>query len=362
MKTLLLLLITAVGAYAADYPTVIHIGYPGVGNDGFSPLGVSVPGGIAIKGLFEQEFKKEGIHIDWQFFKGAGPALNESLANGLLDFAAGLGDLPAIVHYAGGFKSELLATSSRRQNTYVLVPSSSSATTLQDLIGKRLGIQKGTNASLAWTKLVLDQGFKESDFKTLNLDPATSREAIATSDIDGYVGGSDVFQVRNRGAGRVVFTTAGRNPLLGRFSNLYVTQAFEQKYPQVVQRILDVWVREAAWESDENNRAAVFRLYGKSGQPSGDFKEDFGKDTLASHNSPLLDDHFYHHFTLAIQISLQAKFIRHTIDLNGWVNDKYLKQALKDDHLEGFWAEYDENGNLKTADHSTTALSGSSSK
>jgi ABC-type nitrate/sulfonate/bicarbonate transport system substrate-binding protein len=45
------------------------------------------------------------IKLEWTFCRGAGPALNESLAAGQLDFAAGLGDLPAIVGRANGLSA-----------------------------------------------------------------------------------------------------------------------------------------------------------------------------------------------------------------------------------------------------------------
>ena len=352
---LAIFVVTSSTTFAADLPTVIRIGYPGVANDGSSPVGTATAGTAAGKGLFEDEFKKDGIQIQWQFFAGAGPALNESLANGLVDFAAGLGDLPSIVHRAGGFRTEIIASNARRQNTYIVVPNDSPAKTLQDLKGKRIALFKGTNASLAWVKVLKDEGLTESDFKVLNFDSTTARNAIATKDIDAYFGGSDVFQLRNRGVGKIVYSTLGRNPYLGRFTTLLVTEDFEKKYPQLVQRFVNVWVKEAAWGSDEANRAPVFKFWAKSGQAWADFKEDFGSDTLASHLSPLLDEQFYYHYRTGIQQALDAKLIRHDFDLDSWVNVTYLNQALKDTHLEGFWPQYDKDGAIKVPASITTA-------
>ena len=354
IPSLLLLAASAVPAFAADYPSVIRIGYPGVGYDGYSPVGTATASAINTKGLLDDEFKKEGITFEWTYFPGAGPALNESLANNIIDFASGLGDLPAIVHYAGGFRTELLASNYRGQNTYVVVPDDSRAQNLKDLIGKRVSLQKGTNVSLAWAKIVKDEGLTEDQFKEINLDPATSRGAIAAKDEDAYIGGTDVFPLVARGVGRIVYSTAGRNPYLGRFSNLDVTETFEQKYPEIVQRFLNVWVKEAAWESNEDNRSAVFKLWAKNGEPVSDFKTDIGDGTLASHLSPLLDEQFYNHFNTAIKLSQDFRFIRNSFDLNVWVNDKYLKQAIKNENLEGFWPEYDAKGNIKVAANTTT--------
>jgi len=333
-------------ASAADYPTVIRIGYPGVANDNYSPVGTATAGTLAGKGILEDEFKKEGIKIEWTFFKGAGPALNEALANGLLDFAAGLGDLPAIVHRAGGITTEVLAVNYRGQTTYIVVPNDSPAKELTDLKGKKIAIFKGTNVSLSWAKILKDQGVQESDFRTLNLDAGTSRSAIATRDVDAYVGGNDVFQLRNRGVGKIIYGTPGRSPFLGRFSTLNVVDTFEKKYPDVVQRFVNDWVKEAAWGSKEENRIDVFRWWSKNGQSWQDYKEDLGSDTLASHLSPLLDAHFYSHFTSGIKVSLDNKLIRQPFEVKDWVNDTYLKKALKEQGLETFWSTYDDGGKL----------------
>ncbi len=352
MRLLRILLTAAFGLAvlaAADQPDVIRIGYPGVANDGYSPVGTATAGSLAVKGILEDEFKKDGIKVEWTFFKGAGPALNESLANGLLDFAAGLGDLPSIVHRSGGVVTEVLAANARRQNTYIVVPSDSPAHSVADLKGKRLALFKGTNGSLAWAKIVKDAGFSDSDFRVLNFDSATARAAITTKDIDGYIGGNDVFQLRNRGVGRIVYSTVGRSPYLGRFTTLNVTESFEKKYPAIVQRVVTAWVKEAAWGSNEENRKDVFRTWAKSGQAWADFKEDYGDDTLASHLSPLLDEHFFSHYKRGVQASLDFKFIRKDIDVDAWANPRYLAQALKDLKLEGFWQEYDAEGNVKVA-------------
>ena len=332
---------------AADNPTVIRIGVPSIGNDGYSPITTGNVGTVAGLGLLEDEFRKDGIRIEWTYFKGAGPALNESLANGLQDFAAGHGDLPTIVHRAGGLQTRILLAVGRRQNTYVLVPSDSSIRNIQDLKGKRVAQAKGTNGQLAWAKILADNNLAEKDLRIINMDAPTARAAILTKDVDAYVGGNDTFQLRNRGVGRIIYTTVGQRPYLNRYTTLLVTEEFEHQHPDLVQRVVNQFVKGAAWSSDETRRVEIFKLWAKNGQGYADFKEDFGNDTLASHQSPLLDEFFYNHYRKAIQASLDFKLIRKSFDLDSWVEPKYLAQALKDQHLEGFWPEYDAEGQIK---------------
>lgn len=72
------------------------------------------------------------------FFRGAGPALNESLAAGHLDFAAGLGDLPAIVGRANSLKTKWLLTDNVRCTIYLKVRPASGINRIEDLSGHKL--------------------------------------------------------------------------------------------------------------------------------------------------------------------------------------------------------------------------------
>src|ERR1700759_5468109 len=94
--TLAAVLLSAFRAHAEDKPKVIRIAYPGVGVVN-RPFGTGSALATAhLRGLLEDEFKPDGIQIEWSFLRGAGPAVNELFANGLLDFTL-LGDLPSVI-------------------------------------------------------------------------------------------------------------------------------------------------------------------------------------------------------------------------------------------------------------------------
>src|SRR5687768_1476639 len=87
----------------ADAPSVIRVGYPAVGVGNRPAAGGNAVATMHLRGLLEDEFRKDGITITWSFLRGAGPAVNELFANELLDFTL-LGDLPSIVGRASGLK------------------------------------------------------------------------------------------------------------------------------------------------------------------------------------------------------------------------------------------------------------------
>ena len=69
------------------------------------------------RGWLEEAFKPSGTRVEWYFFKGAGPAVNEALTNRQLDFAL-QGDLPAIVARAAGLKTRGAGHRRARQHLY----------------------------------------------------------------------------------------------------------------------------------------------------------------------------------------------------------------------------------------------------
>src|SRR5262245_64348682 len=110
-----LILGAAIAGPAKADSTVIRLGYPGVGIDN-RPFGYGDNVSVAHIGQFiENEFKNDpDVKVEWTFFRGAGPAVNEAIANGQLDFGAGEGDLPSIVARSKGLKTKIILAADTR--------------------------------------------------------------------------------------------------------------------------------------------------------------------------------------------------------------------------------------------------------
>jgi sulfonate transport system substrate-binding protein len=78
--------LAAVHAYA-DKPAVIRIGIAQQGNGDLPTFGGSPAATVQLQQSLEKEFAADGIKVEWLFFKGAGPAVNEAIANKSLGFA-----------------------------------------------------------------------------------------------------------------------------------------------------------------------------------------------------------------------------------------------------------------------------------
>ncbi len=346
LSALALSLIAAPEALAAEQAKVIRIGVATVGTGNRPVFGGAVTSLVNVKGLLEQEFRAEGIKVEWNFFKGAGPAVNEAIANKLLDFAW-QGDLPAIIGKAGGLNTKLLLADGTRGTAYVAVPADSPARSLEELKGKKVALFKGTNGQLVAAKVLDQRGLSERDFKSINMDGATTQAAIATKDVDAAWFGYDVYPLVDRGIARIVYTTRGQPANLSRQTHFLVTGDFEQRYPHIVQRVVNTLVREAAWASDDRNREQVLQQWAKSGVPYTAFKQDYEGTPLKVRLSPLFDDFFTTHYKDAVALSKKYRLIRGEVDVDSWLEPKYQREAVRQLKLDGYWAEFDAKGGVK---------------
>ncbi|MBB3181490.1 ABC transporter substrate-binding protein [Variovorax sp. Sphag1AA] len=342
----------ALPAYAA--PDVIRIGIATAGGGDPVTWGGS-PGGVAQnQRLLEDEFKGSGTRIEWVFFKGAGPAVNEALSNKQIDFAY-QGDLPSLVGRANGLNTRLLLASGTRNNLYVVVPPKSGIHEIKDLKDRRVAIFRGTNGHLVAINVLAANGLAERDIKGVHLDTGSAQAALVSDGVDAAFGGYEWFKVRDQGLVRVVYSTQGKDPSLTRQAALVVRGDFEQANPAEVQRVVDAFVRAARWASDENNRAALFEIWAKSGTPVASWQAEFDGQSLAARNSPLLDAFVLGRYKAVVEDALKLKLIRRSVTVDDWFEPRYLRAALKKQGLENYWTAYDVAGKPVVANASVAS-------
>ena len=333
---------SALSVRAEDKPKVIRLGYPSVGVGG-----IPVPGGgwttfAATQGIFEQEFKKDGIEVTWDYFLGAGPALNESYANDLLDVGF-LGDLPSLVGRGTGLDYRIVLAGNRNSTTAISVPIDSKVKSIEDLRGKRVGIFKGTATQLTADRVLAAHGLTEKDLKVVNLNQVASQAALAARDIDAiFTSSAQALGWEDASIGKTIYLSdkdpKGLN--LGSNGSVQISQRFIDKYPTYAQRIVNALLKAAALEANPANRDLFFKEWAKSGIAYGTWKRDnVGKD-LARIQSPLLDDEFRTIYKGQAALIKQLGLGRKEVDIDEFFDDRFLKEGLKELHLENTWKAY----------------------
>jgi sulfonate transport system substrate-binding protein len=334
----------AATAPASAEPVTVRFGFASIGVDNRQFAGGSTSALAHAERYLEEEFKNDPeVKIEWSFFKGAGPAVNEAIAAGQLDFAHH-GDLPSIIGRASGLKTKILAITRANTPTYLAVPNNSDIKGVADLKGRSVAFHVGTNQQLAIAKILDANGLTERDLKIVNMNPATSYAALAAGEVDAVFGDNQLYALEEKGLAKVVYTTKGDNPIFGRNSHLHVTEAFEEAHPEITGRIVKALVKAAHWASQEENRQALFDIWARSGTPAQQFVQDFEGDKLVFRNTPLIDDFMVAQYTFQARQAKEYGLVRREVDVASWFEPKYLDAALKELGLEHFWTRYGPDG------------------
>ncbi|NIF83252.1 PhnD/SsuA/transferrin family substrate-binding protein [Comamonas sp. Tr-654] len=332
-------------AHAAS-PQAIRIGVATAGGGEPINWGGSPGGVVRANQWLEEAFKDSGIKVEWLFFKGAGPAVNEALSNKQIDFAY-QGDLPSIVGRANGLRTRVLVTSGARNNLYVVVPPQSGIQRIEELKDRKVAIFRGTNGHLVAINALQSVGLAERDLKAINLDTGSAQAALVSNGVDASFGGYEWFKIRDQGLARVVYSTQGKDPALTRQAALLVREEFEKEHPEQVQKVVNQFVRASNWASDEKNRSELFQLWARTGTPAASWEAEFDKQALAVRNSPLLDEFIVARYRSVAEDAAKLKLIRRPVSLDGWFEPRYLQAALKQQGLEKRWTVFDAKGQVK---------------
>lgn len=329
----------------ARKPTTIRIAFSNAGTGGRPMSSGTYAANAALLGDIEKEFAADGIKIEYKYFIGAGPATNENFANGLIDFAFSHGDLPVLVGRSTGLKHKVILSAYRGGDVYLVGPAGSTAKSPVDLKGKTLSVQKGTATQLQLYRVLNKYGFSdpEKDFRIISQIRDDQRASLATGNIAGCL--DTPFGLEARGVAKRI-TEIFDDPLITSPGTIWVGEAFEQAYPDIVQRVVTALVKRAHWSTQEANRETQYQLWTRSGSNTYiDNKQSWGRvKDLRTRINPLLDDYYVGGLVKAIEEAKKYRLLRREVKLDGWIERKYLNHALAELKLETYWPTQDANG------------------
>lgn len=332
------------GAAAAE--TVIRFGHPGVGADNRAYSHGDATTYARARELIEKEFENDkDIKVEWTYFRGAGPALNESVASGQLDFFL-LGDLPAIVGRTRGLDHKFIFATNRNNPIYLAVPPESDIKSVEDVKGRKVALFKGTNLQNATDRILELHGLTEKDVRFVNLDANAAIAAVTSGNVDAVFGGQEYIPLARKGVVKIVYSTKEDDPTLGRNSSYFVTTKFAKDNPELTQRVVNTFVKAAHTISLDENREEAFDAWTRSGLPKETFEENFDGIRLSHYANPLIDDYVVARYKEQADAAKKYGLLKGDPDIDNWFDRSFLEQALKDLKLEGFWSEHDAKGQI----------------
>jgi len=326
------------GAGAVKTVTIASIAFPYQGKQVFNGLN----GVVIEQGWLKEQLAKKGVDLVFSPVSTAvgGPLINEGFSGKRIDFAA-YGDFPAVIAVAGGVPLKIVAPVGQGQDVYLVVRKGLPANSLAGLKGKRIALHRGRPWELPFSKLVDSKGLKLDDFRIVNINPAATPAALESGSVDAAVLMSDGLLLEQKGIARVIWSTRQAPADWRMRAELFGRKDFVDVHPDLTQIVVEAFVRAAAWSSDEANKAQVIRDTARGAMPEEIVAKDYANSDIPWRErfSPIFSPALRAHYHSVADYALERGLIRNKVDADALLDDRFVKQALKDLKLEGFWSQ-----------------------
>ena len=331
-------LFSVVPVQAEDAPEVIRIGDVGFGFG--KPFGVGLLAIADAKGFIADQFKDTKTKVEFTYFTGTGPAINEALSNGQLDFAS----YGAVPNGKSNGLDTVLVASYGGTVIFGAARPDVDIKTVTDLKGKRIAVQKATIIHWALIQALKNAGLSEKDVTIVDLKNADQLAAIAAKSVDAVFGADFLLPLEDKGIARIFYKSSSAGPSGDGFGAFLVTDKFRQAHPEAAQKVVTGFVAAAHWLADDKNRDEAFQIWSRAGTPVATITKSNEGTLLKGKYNPRLDAFFKARYASAIAFNKEQKLTRRDVDLTAWADSSYLDKAISDLKLVGFWAERDPTG------------------
>ncbi|MFB4269748.1 aliphatic sulfonate ABC transporter substrate-binding protein [Nonomuraea sp. GTA35] len=168
--------------------------------------------------------------VTWSLFE-SGPAVTEALKAGSIDVGY-TGEAPPIFAAAGRTDFRIISTSAEvPQGEAVLVKEDSGITSFEDLKGRSIALNKGSNVNWLLVRLLEKHGMTIKDVNVKYLKPAEGRPAFDNGQVDAWIIWDPYFALAERPGVKVLADATG---LAGNREYLLASpEALEAKSAQI---------------------------------------------------------------------------------------------------------------------------------
>ena len=220
-------------------------------NIGFQKYGVLPI--VKARGDLDKALKEKGVTVKWVEFP-AGPQLLEGLNVGSVSFGEA-GEAPPIFAQAANANIVYVANQPAAPLAEALiVPKDSAIKSIQDLKGKRVVLNKGSNVHYLLLKVLEANHLKLDDIQVIYLPPADARAAFEKGAVDAWVIWDPFFAAAEQQLGAKVLAT-GQN-LVSNHQFYLADRQFAQQHPDVLKAVVNELNTTTQWVSQHQTDAA----------------------------------------------------------------------------------------------------------
>lgn len=220
-------------------------------NIGFQKYGVLPI--LKERGTLETTLKQQGINVKWVEFP-AGPQLLEGLNVGSVSFGEA-GEAPPI--FAQAANSNLVYVANQPQAPKaeaLIVPKDSPIQSIQDLKGKRVALNKGSNVHYLLLKVLKANQLGLDDIEVIYLPPSDARAAFERGAVDAWVIWDPFFAAAEHQIGARVIAS-GEN-VVSNHQFYLADRKFAEANPQIIEAVVNELNLTTEWVSAHQDEAA----------------------------------------------------------------------------------------------------------
>lgn len=194
------------------------------------------------QGLLEEEFKKDGIAIEWVQSLGSNKAL-EYLRGSAVDFGSTAG-LASLIGRANGNPIKAVYIYGYPEWTSLVTSPGSTIKSPADLKGKKVAVTKGTDPYVFLLRSLAGAGLSEKDIELVPLQHPDGKTALEKGSVDAWSGLDPYIAQLEVEKGFPLFY---RNKEWNSSGFLNVREAFLAEHPETVSRVLKVYEKARKW-------------------------------------------------------------------------------------------------------------------
>ena len=208
---------------------------------------------IKARGDLDKALKNKGVNVKWVEFP-AGPQLLEGLNVGSVVFGEA-GEAPPIFAQAANANLVYIANQPKAPLAEALIiPKDSSIKSIQDLKGKRVVLNKGSNVHYLLLKVLEANHLKLDDIQVVYLPPADARAAFEKGAVDAWVIWDPFFAAAEKQLGAKVIAT-GEN-LVSNHQFYLADRKFAEQHPDILKAVVNELNTTTQWVSQHQSDAA----------------------------------------------------------------------------------------------------------
>jgi sulfonate transport system substrate-binding protein len=246
------LLSAAAGALVCGLPQLAQAEVRGSLRIGYQKYGTLTI--LKGRGTLDKCLASHGIDVKWTQFP-AGPVLLEGLNVGSLDFGT-VGEAPPIFAQAAGADLVYVANEPPAPlSEAIVVPKGSPLTTVADLKGKKIALNKGSNVHYLLVRALEKAGLAYTDVETIFLPPSDARAAFERGSVDAWVIWDPFLAAAEKQIGARIL--ADGKGLVSNHQFFLATRAYAEKNPEIVKILIDELDQVDQWSRQNLKQVAT---------------------------------------------------------------------------------------------------------